>query len=115
MRNRPATFVIAAAWITMAALLATAKAPPATDAVEVNIKNLTFIPEKVTIKVGQTVRWTNNDDRDYLLVARDQSFKSGEMRPKDKFERKFTEAGTVEYSCALHPRLLGTVVGEEKK
>lgn len=91
-------------------------APPSNqaDAVDVSIKNLTFIPETVTIKAGQTVRWTNNDDRDYLLVARDQSFKSDNLRPKEKFEHKFTEVGKVEYSCALHPRLLGTIIIEEK-
>ena len=91
------------------------KAPAKSDVVEVNIKKLTLIPETVTIKVGQTVRWTNNDDRDYLLVARDQSFKSPNLRPKEKFEHKFTKAGTFEYSCALHPRLIGTVIVEDKK
>ena len=85
------------------------------DVVVVNIKNLTLIPETVTITVGQTVRWTNSDDRDYLLVARDQSFNSGNLRPKEKFEHKFTEAGSVEYGCAIHPRLIGTVVVKEKK
>lgn len=91
------------------------KAPADKDVIVVNIKDLTLIPESVTIKVGQTVRWTNNDNRDYLLVARDQSFNSGNIRPKEKFEHKFTEAGTFEYGCAIHPRLIGTVLVEEKK
>jgi plastocyanin len=103
----------AATLFTMAA--APDKAPPDKDVIVVKIQNLTLIPETVTITVGQTVRWTNNDDRDYLLVARDQSFKSGEMRPKEKFEHKFTEAGSFEYGCAIHPRLIGTVIVEEKK
>lgn len=120
MRNRHARFaVLALTAAASTALLTTAaladRGDKKSDVVEVNIKKLTFIPETVTIKVGQTVRWTNNDDRDYLLVARDQSWKSENLRPKDKFEHKFTEAGTVEYSCALHPRLIGTVVVEEKK
>ena len=115
MRSPHARLAVAATLALLALVTVGAKAPPKEGVVEVNIKKLTFIPENVTIKVGQTVRWTNNDDRDYLLVARDQSFKSPNLRPKEKFEHKFTEAGTVEYSCALHPRLLGMVVVEEKK
>ena len=85
------------------------------DVIIVKVQNLTLIPEVVTITVGQTVRWTNNDNRDYLLVARDQSFNSGNIRPKEKFEHKFKEAGSYEYGCAIHPRLIGTVIVEEKK
>lgn len=85
------------------------------DVVVVKLQNLTLIPETVTITVGQTVRWVNNDDRDYLLVARDQSFNSGNIRPKEKFEFKFKEAGSFEYGCAIHPRLIGTVIVQEKK
>jgi plastocyanin len=115
---------IALSILAAAALLAVAaapnraapdKAPPDKDVIVVKIQNLTLIPETVTITVGQTVRWTNNDDRDYLLVARDQSFNSGNIRPKEKFEHKFKEAGSYEYGCAIHPRLIGTVVVEEKK
>lgn len=114
---------IAFSTLAAAVALAVAAAPsrpaddkaPDANVIVVKVQNLTLIPEVVTITVGQTVRWTNNDDRDYLLVARDQSFNSGNIRPKEKFDHKFKEAGSYEYGCAIHPRLIGTVVVEEKK
>ena len=32
------------------------------DTVQVDMKDILFVPEKVTARVGQTVRWTNSDD-----------------------------------------------------
>lgn len=87
-------------------------AEPAANVVEVTIVDLSFRPDSVTIKVGQTVRWINKDGRDHILLANDQSFKSPNMSPGDKFENKFTEAGKFEYRCVYRPRMTGTVVVE---
>ena len=89
-------------------------APKEKKPIEVNIKKLTFIPDPVTIKVGDTIKWTNNDDRDYLLMAKDQSWKSENLRPKESFEHKFTEAGQIDYLDMNHPRMEGTIVVQEK-
>ena len=38
-----------------------------------------FTPASINVKVGDTVVWTNNDDRDHTVVADDGSFKSGNL------------------------------------
>ncbi len=76
----------------------------------VSIKGLKFKPDTITIKVGETVTWTNNDDHDHTVVADDESFKSGKLGHGDTFEHKFTKKGKFKYSCSYHPREKGTVV-----
>ncbi len=79
--------------------------------VEVSIKNLKFAPASVTIKAGDTVVWTNNDDSDHTVEADDGSFKSTNLKSGgDPYERQFTKAGTYTYHCSLHPRMKGKVI-----
>lgn len=80
---------------------------------KVEMKRMQFIPEEVTIKKGGTVQWVNNDDRDYLIVADDQSWKSDNLRPKETFEHTFKTAGTFGYKNMLRPRSTGTITVTE--
>lgn len=76
----------------------------------VSIKNLEFSPATITIKAGQTVTWTNNDDRDHAVVADDGSFKSGNISAGKTYQHTFTKKGTYAYGCTYHPRMRGKVV-----
>ena len=75
----------------------------------ITMKHAQFVPEDVTIKKGQTVRWDNQDDRDYLIKADDDSFKSDNLRPKETFDHTFKEAGKFGYKNVLRMRESGTV------
>jgi plastocyanin len=86
-------------------------APP--DRLPVSIKGMRFHPETLAIKVGQRVRWTNEDDRDHTVVAADNSFKSGNLRSGAMFEHRFDKPGRFAYSCSYHPRMKGTVIVSE--
>lgn len=116
--NRRSVALVTTLALASAAALIVGAAPDdkkKADIVEVNIKNLSFIPDPVTVKVGQTVRWTNNDDRDCQLMGRtDDTLRSPNIRPKEKWEFKFTKPGKVEYFDMLHPRVQGTVEVQEK-
>jgi plastocyanin len=80
----------------------------------VSIKDMRFDPGNLTVKVGDTVTWTNNDDRDHTVVARDGSFNSDNIRPGRSYSYQFTKAGKCSYSCSYHPRMKGTVTVSEK-
>ena len=84
------------------------------DVVEIIIEDTQFKPDEVTIKKGQTVRWLNKDNRDHSILAKDQSFKSGNLRNGEKFEFTFKEAGTFDYICMLRPRMLGQIIVKEE-
>ena len=68
-----------------------------------------FSPARVSIKVGQTVVWTNNDQRDHDVTAEDGSFGSGNLKSGQSYSHTFTAVGTFAYGCSLHPRERGTV------
>ncbi len=80
---------------------------------EVSEEGIAFKPAEVTVAVGDTVTWTNNDSVGHDVTA--DSFSSGEsgaMAPGDTFEQTFDEAGSFDYVCTVHPGMEGTVVVE---
>ena len=80
---------------------------------EVSEEDITFQPAEVTVGVGDTVTWTNNDSVDHDVTA--DSFSSGDpggMAPGDTFDHTFDEAGTFDYVCTVHPGMEGSVVVE---
>ena len=80
---------------------------------EVSEEGIAFQPAEVTVGVGDTVTWTNNDSVGHDVTA--DSFSSGDpggMAPGDTFEHTFPEAGTFDYVCTVHPGMEGTVVVE---
>lgn len=77
------------------------------ETVEVSIEDFDFEPESVTISTGDTVRWTNMDSVDHTVTG--SIFDSGTLEEGDSYEFTFTEAGTFEYYCSIHPEMEGTV------
>jgi plastocyanin len=76
--------------------------------IEVTIDNFTFTPNELTVKVGDTVTWTNHDDIPHLVVSAGK-FKSKAMDTDDKYSFTFTSAGDYKYFCALHPHMTGMI------
>jgi len=77
--------------------------------VAVHISNFTFGPKMVTVKVGQTVTWTNDDDIPHTVVATDKSFRSKVLDTGQSFSFTFAKPGQVAYFCSLHPMMTGKV------
>ena len=87
--------------------------PPArAEDTAVKIGNFTFAPQKITVKVGTTVTWTNEDDIPHTVVEKGLKFRSKALDTDDKFTFTFAQAGTFPYFCALHPHMTGTIVVE---
>ena len=77
---------------------------------QVKIANFTFDPPTLTVKAGTTVTWVNADDIPHLVSEKDGKFRSSALDTNDKFSQTFSTAGTVEYFCAIHPRMRGKIV-----
>jgi len=87
-----------------------------------------FVPEKVTIKAGEAVRWINDGGGPSHTVTTDpsmvqnedhveipdgaQSFSSGVIGPGKVFQHTFEVPGTYRYACAPHEgsKMFGEVV-----
>ena len=81
----------------------------ADDAI-IKIANFTFDPPTLTVKAGTTVTWVNADDIPHLVTEKDGKFHSSALDTNDKFSQTFSTAGTVEYYCAIHPKMTGKIV-----
>ena len=68
-----------------------------------------YAPGTVTVAVGGTVTWTNNDDTAHTSVATNGAWNSGIIAPGGNFSRTFSSAGTFPYRCSIHPGMVGTV------
>lgn len=79
--------------------------------VQVSIKNSAFIPETETIRVGDVIVWTNNEDRTpHSIVSDDEFFMSETLAAGERFEWQFTSPGMYEYHCGIHPNMRGTIL-----
>ena len=76
--------------------------------VAVHIDNFVFEPAQLTVKVGQTVTWTNRDDIPHTVVCAGK-FRSKTMDTDGTFTFTFTTAGEYKYFCSLHPHMQGVV------
>ena len=93
----------------MALAAALAAASPQDEAVRaenatINIDNFTFNPERLTLRAGTTVTWRNEDDIPHTVTSSARLFKSIALDTDDTYSFTFTEPGTYEYFCSLHPR-----------
>jgi plastocyanin len=81
----------------------------------VMIMNYAFSPATLTVKVGDTVTWTNMDSAPHTVTVTSGpvKFNSGNLAQGQSFTYTFTEAGTYSYYCAVHPDMKAsvTVVG----
>ena len=74
--------------------------------VSVDIKSSTFVPVTVGISKGTTVMWTNDDGVQHTVTSVPQgAFDSGPIDPGKTYSYTFNQAGTFEYSCAIHPSI----------
>ena len=78
--------------------------------VHVGIDNFIFNPSVITIPVGTKVEWENNDDIPHSIVEATGRFHSAALDTGDKFSFTFSQAGTFDYFCGLHPRMTGKIV-----
>jgi plastocyanin len=79
--------------------------------VPVDIRDFAYSPNSVTIAVGDTVTWTNQDDVPHTATATDQSvLQSGTISPGSSFSQTFETAGEFPYHCEFHPNMSGTII-----
>lgn len=88
-------------------------APPATGAA-VTIVDFAFQPADLTVKVGDTVTWTNTGNAPHTVRWDDGTPASDRLAKGGvPYERTFETAGTFTYACGIHGSMKGTVTVTE--
>jgi plastocyanin len=77
---------------------------------QVTIDNFAFSPPTLTVFVGSTVTWTNQDDMVHTVTEANRLFSSKSLETGDVYAHTFTAPGTYTYFCALHPRMTATII-----
>ena len=111
-RSRKSRRRAALAVVVLAAALASAGSAPASTGAAVTIRDFTYGPPALTVPVGTTVTWRNDDEEPHTVTAVTGAFASAGLSHDETFVQRFTRRGTYQYFCALHPRMRATVVVE---
>lgn len=109
--------------IVLSANVARAACDPSLAVVEIAIKDMKFVPAEVEVCVGQTVRWTSQENPDATPLIRHtvtfnpaqarvagnvvlpegvEPFGSGAIAPTQTYEHEFTVLGEYKYICRPH-------------
>ena len=83
------------------------------EEVAVVIDNFTFTPGSTALSVGDSVVWTNDQAASHTTTAVNSEWDSGQIKVGSQFGFTFTEAGTFDYFCSIHPAMTGKVVVSE--
>jgi len=75
----------------------------------VNIQNSAFAPTSTTIKVGDTVTWTNRDAFSHTSTSDTGAWDTGVIVAGASGSFTFVSAGTFAYHCSIHSFMKGTV------
>jgi plastocyanin len=78
--------------------------------VQIKMQNIQFSPKATTVKVGDKVTWTNDDNTDHNVTADSGAdFKSKDFGNGATFSFTADKAGTIKYECTIHPGMTGTL------
>lgn len=83
--------------------------------VSIRMKENSFDPNFVTVKVGTTIRWTNEDSRYHTVTYTGTGatrFDSGRLAKGESFSNTFTEPGRYIYADTQHASMTGTILVE---
>ncbi len=89
--------------------------PAAAAEHEVEIRDNRFVPDAISVRVGDTVRWVNRERRTShsVLFKSPVSFESPRFFPDESWSYRVESSGEYRYSCGPHPEMAGTIKAGE--
>lgn len=85
------------------------------NVVEVGIEGYKYRPAEVSIKVGDSVRWTNHEKRTShsIVFPAEGGVESERLFPAESWQRQFDKPGRYPYHCGPHPEMEGVILVAE--
>jgi len=89
--------------------------PPGSSVPGCEEENACYIPFSVSINVGDTVVWSNDDSAAHTVTSGtlsegpDGVFDSSIFMSATTFEQTFSESGNYDYFCMVHPWMVGQI------
>jgi plastocyanin len=89
-----------------------ASAPVQSGTVQIAYHNIAINPDTVKVKVGSTIKWTNQDPVEHNVTSEGgpAKFTSKNIGENGTYELKVTKPGVIHYECTIHPASMnGTI------
>lgn len=81
---------------------------------KVAIQGFAFNPGKLTVKVGDTVEFVNEDGFPHTATKEGSSgFDTGNLNTGQSKKITFPKAGVFNYGCSIHPSMEGVITVQE--
>lgn len=77
---------------------------------EIVMSGLSFSPNTLTVSIGTTVTWLNNEPVTHTVTSDSTLFDSGDMVKGNTFAYTFNKAGTFAYHCKYHSGMTGKII-----
>ena len=74
---------------------------------------VSFQPQALTVRTGDTIVWVNKDPFPHTATASDGTFDSDQIAPGASWTWTVSGSGTIAYVCRFHPTMTGTVTVEK--
>ncbi len=74
--------------------------------------DLAFNPGELTVAVGETITFTNNDGFAHTFTADNGEFDSDNVDSGGTFEYTPEAAGEIPFHCKIHSSMTGTITVE---
>lgn len=86
--------------------------PASAEINKITAQNFAFSPAVVTVKMGTTVTWTNEDSAPHTVADKPNGdmFKSNTLNQGQSYSFTFNKAGEYDYFCTIHPNMTGKVI-----
>src|SRR5687768_7022709 len=103
MRGLASVVLAALAVLTFAVSTASAA-----ETHQIPIAQYTYTPATMTVHVGDVVTWTNQDQAAHDVTG--GTFRSPMLAKGQSWSFTFTEPGTFDYICSVHPDMRGQII-----
>jgi plastocyanin len=80
--------------------------------IQIKMAQIAYAPAQVSVHVGDTIEWTNDDIVAHTATARNGAW-DVMIEPKGKGSITLKAPGTIEYYCRLHPNMVGSITASE--
>ena len=80
---------------------------------QVEIGAAGFSPAELTVKIGDLVNWTNQDEVEHQIGGSGDKWGSRVLGSGDAFTQEFDVDGAYDYNCKLHPEIVGKIIVEK--
>jgi plastocyanin len=91
-----------------AVLISTISTASAAETHRIPIARYAYVPATMTVRVGDVVTWTNQDQASHDVAG--GTFRSPMLAQGQSWSFTFTQPGTFDYICSVHPDMRARIV-----